>query len=164
MTPLEKNPSRFLRSINLSSLSALVLFSLFTLLGLSACSKAPVNLTSAQFIESLDKGSGNFDRVLQICFSEPLSSTYYHQVTIVTEENVKITGGGVLRPLASDPNNKCHLRNVYTYIHKDSPMDARQLIKDYVIAGNVSQVLIQVYNEKPKAKELPIAEKLFKNL
>lgn len=161
MVPLVKSPNRFLRSLNLSALALLFLFSL---LGLSACSKAPITLTSAQFIESLDKGSGNFDRVLQICFSEPLSSTYYHQVTIVTKENVKITGEGVLRPLASDPNNKCHLRNVYAYIHKDSPIEARQLIKDYVIAGNVNQVLIQVYDEKPQGKELPIAEKLFKNL
>ncbi len=131
---------------------------------LTGCSKAPVTLTSVQFLENLDKGSGNFDRVLQICFSEPLKDTYYHRVAIVTKENVKILGGGFLKPLASDPTSKCHLRNVYSYINKDSPVEARQLIKDYVKAGNVSQVLIQVYNEKPKAKELPIAEKLFRDL
>ncbi len=135
-----------------------------SLLSLAGCSKAPVVLTSAQFIESLDKGSGNFDRVLQICFSEPLRSTYYHKVAIITKEKVKIIGGGILRPLASDPDAKCHLRNVYTYINKDSPMDARQLIKDYVVSGNVSQLLIQVYDHKPKGKELPIAEKRFQNL
>ncbi len=144
-------------------LSMAVIFSLF-LFVLTGCSKAPVTLTSVQFIESLDKGSGNFDRVLQICFSEPLKDTYYHKVAIVTKENVKILGGGFLKPLASDPTSKCHLRNVYSYINKDSPIEARQLIKDYVLAGNVSQVLIQVYNEKPKGKELPIAEKLFRNL
>ncbi|VAW48917.1 hypothetical protein MNBD_GAMMA04-444 [hydrothermal vent metagenome] len=134
------------------------------LVGLVGCSKAPVTLTSVQFLESLDKGSGNFDRVLQICFSAPLKDTYYHKVAIVTKENVKILGGGFLKPLASDPTSKCHLRNVYSYINKDSPIEARQLIKDYVVAGNVSQVLIQVYNEKPEGKELPIAEKLFRNL
>ncbi|MCF6346501.1 MAG: hypothetical protein L3J00_08560 [Thiomicrorhabdus sp.] len=144
-------------------LSTAVIFPLF-LFVLTGCSKAPVTLTSVQFIESLDKGSGNFDRVLQICFSEPLKDTYYHKVAIVTKENVKILGGGFLKPLASDPTSKCHLRNVYSYINKDSPIEARQLIKDYVLAGNVSQVLIQVYNEKPKGKELPIAEKLFRNL
>lgn len=131
---------------------------------LTGCSKPPVTITSVQFVDSLDNGSGNFDRVLQICFSAPLKSTYYHRVAIVTKENVKILGGGFLKPLASDPTSKCHLRNVYSYINKDSPVEARQLIKDYVVAGNVSQVLIQVYNEKPKGKELPIAEKLFRNL
>jgi len=134
------------------------------LAGLLGCSKAPVTLTSVQFLESLDKGSGNFDRVLKICFSEPLKDTYYHKVAIVTKENVKILGGGFLKPLASDPTSKCHLRNVYSYINKDSPIEARQLIKDYVVSGNVSQVLIQIYNEKPTGKELPIAEKLFRNL
>ncbi len=133
-------------------------------MALSGCTKPPVALTSASFVENLDKGSGNFDRVLQICFSEPLKDTYYHRVTIVTKENVKISGGGYLKPLASDPDSKCHLRNIYSYINKDSPMDARQLIKDYVVSGNISQVLIQVYNEKPKAKELPIAEKLYRDL
>ncbi|GKT12791.1 MAG: hypothetical protein ISEC1_P1772 [Thiomicrorhabdus sp.] len=149
---------------SLSSISLAGVIALMVSLGLVGCSKDPVRLTSAQIIQNLDKGSGNFDRVLQICFSKPLTSTYYHKVIIVTNENVKIAGGGKLRPLASDPDKKCHLRNVYTYINKDSPMNARQLIKDYVVAGNVNQVLVQVYNEKPKAKEKPIAEKLFKDL
>ena len=137
---------------------------LLFLVTLTGCSKPPVTLTSVQLLENLDKGSGNFDRVLQICFSAPLTSTYYHRVTIVTKENVKVLGGGLLKPLASDPSSKCHLRNIYSYINKDSPIDARQLIKDYVVSGNISQVLIQVYNEKPKAKELPVAEKLYRNL
>lgn len=133
-------------------------------LGLAACSKEPVKLTSASVVSGLDKGSGNFDRVLQICFNEPLSSTYYHKITIVTKENVKITGSGQLRPLASDPDNKCHLRNVYLYIHKDSPLDARQLIKDYILPGNISQILVQIYYDKPEGKELPVDEKIFRNL
>jgi len=133
-------------------------------LGLTACSKAPVELTSVKFIGSLDKGSGNFDRVLELCFSEPLTSTYFHKVEIITNEKVKITGSGNLRPLASDPDNKCHLRNIYSYIHKDSPIDARLLIKDYVVAGNVSQVVVQVYEDKSKIGEVPLSEKLFKNL
>ena len=136
----------------------------FAAFGLLGCSKDKVELTSAKIVNNLDKGSGNFDRVLEICFNKPLSSTYYHNVAIVTKENIKITGSGSLRPLASDPTNKCHLRNVYLYIHKDSPIDARQLIKDYVMAGNISQVLVQIYYDKPEGKELPIAEKVFKNL
>lgn len=140
------------------------LFLASALASLSGCSKKPVQLTTAKIVSGLDKGSGNFDRVLQICFTEPLTSTYYHKVVIVTKENVKISGGGILRPLASDPDNKCHLRNIYLYIHKDSPMEARQLIKDYVVPGNVSEVLVQIYNDKPEGKELPIAEKVFKGL
>ncbi|WP_029406651.1 hypothetical protein [Thiomicrorhabdus sp. Milos-T2] len=138
-----------------------ILISLLTLVG---CSKDPVKITSAKVVSGLDKGSGNFDRVLQICFDKPLTSNYYHKIAIITKENVKITGFGTLRPLASDPDNKCHLRNVYLYIHKDSPVDARQLIKDYVLPGNIKQVLVQIYNEKPEGKELPIAEKIFTGL
>ena len=146
--------------VKFSIFGALIL-SLLTLVG---CSKDPVKITSAQVVSGLDKGSGNFDRVLQICFDKPLSSTYYHKIVIITKENVKIAGSGSLRPLASDPDNKCHLRNVYLYINKDSPVDARQLIKDYVLPGNIRQVLVQIYNEKPEGKELPIAEKVFTDL
>ena len=133
-------------------------------IALTGCSKPPVTITLAQLVESLDKGSGNFDRVLRICFSEPLRTTYYHKVAIVTKEDVKIFGEGILRPLASDPNSKCHLRNVYAYINKDSPVEARQLIKDYVVSGNIRELLIKVYDEKPKGKGLPIAEMLFLEL
>ena len=131
---------------------------------MTGCSKEPVKLQSAQIVASLDKGSGNFDRVLMICFDQPLSSDYYHKVTILTKESVKVSGEGTLRPLASDPDNKCQLRNVYTYINKDSPIGARELIKDYVVPGNISQILVQIYNEKPEGKERPISEKVFKNL
>jgi len=146
------------------SVLALTLLSAVSLGGISGCSKDPVKLVSAQIVDNVDNGSGNFDRMLQICFSKPISSEYYHKVVLVTKENVKIAGGSLLRPLFSDPDNKCQLRNVYSYINKSSPLDARQLIKDYVVPGNVSQLLIQVYNEKPEGKERPIAEKLFKNL
>lgn len=131
---------------------------------MAGCSKDPVKITSAKVVSGLDKGSGNFDRVLQICFDQPLSSTYYHKIAIITKQNVKITGSATLRPLASDPDNKCHLRNVYLYIHKDSPPDARQLIKDYILPGNIHQVLVQIYYEKPEGKELPVDEKVFSNL
>lgn len=137
---------------------------LLSLFALQACSKAPVKITSAKIVSNLDKGSGNFDRVLQICFDKPLSSNYYHKISIITKEDVKISGDGTLRPLASDPDNKCHLRNVYLYINKHSPVDARQLIKDYVVPGNIRQILIQIYNEKPEGKEPPIAEKVFSDL
>lgn len=148
----------------LGFLGFLTFFVAMALLSLSGCSKEPVQLTSAKIVSSLDKGSGNFDRVLQICFTEPLKSNYYHKVVILTKESVRIEGGGLLRPLASDPDNKCHLRNIYLYINKDSPMEARQLIKDYVVPGNISELLVQIYNDKPEGKELPIAEKIFTGL
>jgi len=63
-----------------------------------------------------------------------------------------------------NPDNKCHLRNVYLYINEDSLFDARQLIKDCVISGNTCQVLVQMYKEKPGGKELPNAEEVFTDL
>lgn len=144
----------------LAIVSGLLLGMLF----FSGCSKEPLKLQSAQIVASLDKGSGNFDRVLMICFDQPLKSSYYHKVTILTKESVKITGEGFLRPLASDPNNKCQLRNIYSYIHKESPFGARELIKDYVVPGNISQILVQVYYDKPEGKERPMAERVFRDL
>jgi len=131
---------------------------------MTGCSKEPVKIQSAQIVASLDKGSGNFDRVLMMCFDKPLTSDYYHKITILTKESVKVEGGGMLRPIASDPDNKCQLRNVYSYINKDSPIGARELIKDYVVPGNISQILVKIYNDKPEGKERPVTERVFKNL
>ncbi|WP_319380346.1 hypothetical protein [Thiomicrorhabdus sp.] len=141
-------------------LGVLVSFSLL----LNGCSKEPVKLISAAIVTDLDKGSGNFDRVLRICFDKPLRSDYYHKVVIVTKDNFKLSGEGVLRPLASAPDSRCHLRNIYLYINKSSPVDARQLIKDFIVPGNIKQLLVQVYANKPEGKELPISERLFSDL
>jgi hypothetical protein len=132
-------------------------------LQLAGCSKDKVKITSAAVV-NLDKGSGNFDRVMKICFNEPLKSEYYHKVKIVTYEDVKIEGEGWLRPLASDPDNKCQLRNIYLYINKNSPPHARDLIHDYVKPGNIKALLVQIYFDKPEGKEIPVDEKLFKDL
>ncbi|MDX1795254.1 MAG: hypothetical protein R3219_00905 [Hydrogenovibrio sp.] len=137
---------------------------ILAVLSLTACSKEPVKIVSAKFVDNLDKGSGNFDRMLQICFDKPLSSDYYHHVVIITQQSFKLEGGNIIRPLASDPDSKCVLRNLYNYINKDSPVGARQMIKDYMTPGNINQLLIQVYYEKPEGKEKPIAEALFKDL
>lgn len=137
---------------------------LTSIMFLSGCSKPPVKIVSANLVDNIDRGSGNFDRMLQICFDKPLTTDYYHTVTIVTQQNFKLSGGNLIRPLASRPNSKCVLRNLYNYINKDSPAGARQMIKDYMTPGNISQVLIKVYDEEPEGKELPIAQALFKNL
>ncbi|QKI90071.1 hypothetical protein [Thiomicrorhabdus xiamenensis] len=132
--------------------------------GLTACSKEPVKIVSAKMVDTMDRGSGNFDRLFEVCFDKPLTSTYYHKMVIISKENLKIEGDGLLKPMASDPDNPCYVRNLYLYINKDSPIDARALIKDYMVPGNVRQLLIQIYNEKPQGKEPPIAEKVFNNL
>jgi len=131
---------------------------------LMGCSKPPVEITSVQIVDNLDKGSGNFDRMLQICFKKPLTADYYHHVKILTNQSYKLEGGNMLRPRASDPDNKCQLRNLYNYINKDSPVGARQMIKDFMVPGNINQILIQIYLDEPQGKELPIEEKLFRNL
>lgn len=137
---------------------------LLLIVAVTGCSKPPVEIASVKFVDNLDGGSGNFDRMIQICFTEPLKAEYYHKIKIITHQSYKLDGGTPLKPLASDPDNKCHLRNLYNYIHRDSPIGARQMIKDYMTPGNINQVLIQVYKEMPQGKELPIAEKLFKDL
>ncbi|MBN2647857.1 MAG: hypothetical protein JXR44_08730 [Thiotrichales bacterium] len=132
--------------------------------GLTGCSKEPVKIVSAQMVDHLDRGSGNFDRLFEVCFDQPLGSNYYHKIVIISKENLKIEGEGPLKPMASDPNNPCYVRNLYLYINKNSPVDARNLIKDYMVPGNIRQLLIQIYLEAPQGKEPPIAEKLFTNL
>lgn len=142
----------------------LIILALSSLVFLAGCSKDPVKIVSVQIVDDMDKGSGNFDRVLKICFEKPLTSEYYHKIMIITNEAFKMDGGSMLRPMASDPSNKCQFRNLYSYIHKDSPLNARQMIKDYVRPGNISQLLIQVYYDKPEGKEIPADERLFKNI
>ncbi|MGC9387267.1 MAG: hypothetical protein ACP5D0_09990 [Hydrogenovibrio sp.] len=132
--------------------------------GVSACSKPPVEIVSVQLLDNLDRGSGNFNRMLQICFSEPLQADYYHRAVLVTSQGFKLEGGSMLRPLASDPDNKCQLRNVYNYIGRDSPPGVREMIQEFIVPGNVNQVLIQIYDKKPEGNELPLEEKLFRNI
>jgi len=141
-----------------------VVILLLPLVLLSGCSKKPVKIISAQIVTNMDKGAGLFDRVLKVCFSNPLSSDYYHKVKIVTDNGFVIAGGNWLRPMASDPSNKCQYRNIYSYIGKNSPPNAHQMIKDYVKPGHIHQLLIQVYDDKPVGKEIPVDEKLFKDL
>lgn len=143
----------------------LVKFSILVtlLLALGACEKEKVELTTVSLIDK-DKGSGNFDRMIEICFTKPITSDYYHQIIIVTHQSYKLKGASTLKPLASDPDNKCQTRNLYNYINRDSPIGARDMIKDYMYSGNISQLLIKIYNEKPEGKERPMTERLYKNL
>ena len=140
------------------------LFTLFSLMSLifltTGCEKPPVTIVSAQVIDNKKDRSGNFNRLLEICFKEPLSREYYHEVTILTHQGYKVQGSNTLRPLDS----KCQLRNIYSYINASSPVGARDMIQTHVVPGNINQLLIKVFANKPEGKELPMAEALFKDL
>jgi hypothetical protein len=132
---------------------------------LGGCSKEPVKIESVEVLTNVDRGSGNFNRVLKICFDQPLKSSFYHTVTLITNEDYKLEGGNWLRPMASDPTNPCQLRNIYLYLDKDSPPGSRPLIDEYVRPGNVRQLLLKIYDDEPvTGKERPVDEKLFRNI
>ena len=135
-------------------------------LGLSGCEKPPVQVHSAEIVTEMDGGSGNFDRMLKLCFDQPLEAAYWHQVTLVTQESFQLSGGSMIRPKASDPDDPCHLRVLYHYIDRNSPPGARKMIQDYVVPGNIDQLLVQIYPEKPTDDNpvQPLSERLFENL
>jgi hypothetical protein len=138
---------------------ALLIIALF----LGACAKEPVKLVSAKIV-SLDNGSGNFDRMLEMCFDKPLTSDYYHKIQIVSKQSYKIEGGSTLRPMHSDPDALCRHRNLYNYVSRQSPPGSRGIIKNYMVEDNIHQLLVQVYYDKPEGNSLPLDEALFSNL
>lgn len=145
-------------------LSKLLLVSVLAV-ALAGCSKEPVTITSVEIKTGMDRGSGNFNRVLNICFDKPLKSEYFHTMSLVTKEGYKLSGGSWLRPRASDPKNKCQLRNIYLYLGRDDPPGSRPLIDEYVRPGNISQLLIKIYEDEPKSKkERPMTERLFSDI
>lgn len=141
------------------------LFLVVVSLGLAACSKEPVKITSVEILSDVDRGSGNFNRVLKICFDKPLKSDYYHTVHFVSKEDYKLSGGSLLKPLASDPKNKCHLKNIYLYLGRNDPPGSRKLIDEYINAGNIKDLMVRIYSEKPESdKERPMDERIFSNI
>lgn len=135
------------------------------LIGLTGCTKPPVEVVSVELVTNMDRGSGNFNRVLKICFSEPTRSDYYHTIQLETQESYKLKGGSWLRPLSSDPKNPCHLRNVYLYLGKDDPPGSRPMIDEYVRPGNIKQLILTIYPEDPnKGQVEPMFQKTFSNL
>lgn len=135
------------------------------IVGLAGCAKDPIEIRSVEILTNMDRGSGNFNRVLKICFDHPVTSTYYHTMHLVTNEEFKLSGGGWVRPMASDPDNKCQLRNLYLYLGKDDPPGSRPLIDEYVRPGNVRQLMLRIYEDEPQSdQDRPIDEKIFSNL
>lgn len=132
---------------------------------LGGCEKEPIKISSVEILTDTDRGSGNFNRVLKICFDKPLKSSYYHTMSLVSNEDYKLEGGSWLKPMASDPNNRCQLRNLYLYLGKDAPAGSRPLIDEYVRPGNVRNLLLRIYLEEPvTGKERPLEERMFSNI
>lgn len=134
---------------------------------LAGCEKKPVNIVSVQLLTDMDRGSGNFTRVLEICFDHPVAikSPYYHTMHLITNEGYELQGGSWIRHMASDPKNNCQLRNLYLYLGKEDPPGSRQLIDEYVRPGNIKQIKLELFAEEPKTgQELPMASKTVRNL
>jgi hypothetical protein len=133
-------------------------------MGLLACGQEKIEIVSAQFI-NLDRGSGLFDRAIRICFDKPIESRYWHHIVFVAKDGVKFEGQGWIRPLATAKDPRCQDKVIYMYVDRNSPLDSRTLIHDHIKEGNISQLLVQVYPERPKnEKTVPMSEKLFRNL
>lgn len=145
------------RTVQLISMGLLALV-------LSACGQEKIQVTSLKFV-NIDRGSGLFDRAIRICFDKPIESEYWHRIFFVAKDGVKFEGEGWIRPLATAPDPKCQDKVIYMYITKNSPPDSRTLIHDHIKPGNVAQVLVQIYPDKPESpKAVPMSEKLFRNL
>lgn len=131
---------------------------------LAGCGQEKIQVESVEFV-NLDRGSGLFDRAIRICFDKPIKSQYWHRVVFVAKDGVKFEGEGWIRPLATAKNTKCQDKVLYMYINKDSPLDSRTLIHDHIKQGNIAQLLIQIYPDRPQNdKAVPMSEKLFRNL
>lgn len=134
----------------------------FSLIG---CEKEPVKIVSVSIHTDADRGSGNFNRMLEICFDKPLKSNYYHTMHLKTKDGFKLSGGSWLRPRASDPRNKCQERNLYVYLGRNDPPGSRQFIDEHVIPGNIEQLMIRIYDDEPdNDRTRPMAERIFSNI
>ena len=135
------------------------------LLAVAGCGQEKIHVKSVKFV-NLDKGSGFFDRAIRICFDKPIESQYWHRVVFMSQDGVKFEGDGWIRPLATADNPKCQDKVIYMYINKNSPPDSRMLVHDHIKQGNIAQLLIQIYPDKPDdpKRAVPMDEKLFTNL
>lgn len=134
---------------------------------LTGCEKEPVEIVSVQLLTDMDRGSGNFSRVLEICLDHPVAikSPYYHTLSVVSNEGYELKGGSWIRHMASDPKNPCQLRNLYLYLGKEDPPGSRQFIDEYLRPGNIKQLEIKLYAEEPvTGRETPMAAKIVYNL
>lgn len=113
---------------------------------------------------SLESGSPDFRRMAKICFDQPLTSEYLHEIEFISKDGFVFKGNGKIRPAASDPKNPCILRNINQYVTRDSPPRARDLIERYLVKGNIESVKITVWGSESGQKGLKMDSKEFKNL
>ncbi|WP_294948512.1 hypothetical protein [Sulfurivirga sp.] len=132
---------------------------------MTGCGQEKIHVASVKFI-NIDRGSGLFDRAIQICFDKPVESKYWHHIVFMSKDGVKFEGEGWIRPLATAKNPRCQDKVIYMYIDKNSPPDSRTLVHDHIKQGNIAQLLIQIYPDKPEdpKRAVPMDEKLFTNL
>jgi hypothetical protein len=137
------------------SLSALVV---------SGCGEQPkVKIISVEMVSN-DTGSPDFRRMVKICFDQPLSGDYHHEIFFESKDGFSMKGESLLKAAVSDPQNPCILRNLNNYVTRSSPPRARDLIDRYLVKGNVSSVKISVWGNESGEKGLKMDSKTFNNL
>jgi len=137
--------------------------SLATLM-VSGCGEQPkIKIVSVEMI-STETGSLDFRRMVKICFDQPLSGAYHHEIQFESKDGFSMKGESILRAAASDPDNPCVLRNLNHYVNKNSPPRARDLYDRYLMKGNVASVKISVWGDESGEKGLKMDSKTFNNL
>ncbi len=138
------------------------ILSLSTLI--SGCGEQPkVKIISIEMV-STDTGSPDFRRMVKICFDQPLSGEYHHEIFFESKDGFSMKGESKLKPAASNPDNPCILRNLNNYVTVNSPPRARDLIDHYLMKGNVATVKISIWGDESGAKGLKMDSKTFNNL
>lgn len=137
--------------------------SLSTLIMTGCGEQAKVKIMSVEMV-STDTGSPDFRRMVKICFDQPLTGAYHHEIVFESKDGFSMKGESVLRPAASDPNNPCVLRNLNNYVNKNSPPRARDLIDHYLMKGNVASVKVSIWGDESGEKGLKMDSKTFNNL
>jgi hypothetical protein len=135
-----------------------------SLMMLSGCGEQPkVKIVSVEMVSS-DTGSLDFRRMVKICFDQPLTGAYHHEILLESKDGFSMKGESLLRAATSDPNNPCVLRNLNNYVNKNSPPRARDLIDHYLMKGNVASVKVSVWGDESGEKGLRMDSKTFNNL
>lgn len=131
---------------------------------LAGCGEQPrVKVESIEMVSS-ESGSPDFRRMAKICFDQPLSGDYYHEIVFESKDGFVFEGSGKIRAAVSDPDNVCIMKNLNQYVNKNSPPRARDLIDRYLAKGNVASVKINVWGTESGEKGIKMDSKAFKDL
>ncbi len=131
---------------------------------IAGCGEQPrVKVESIEMVSS-ESGSPDFRRMAKICFDQPLSGDYYHEIVFESKDGFVFEGSGKIRAAVSDPDNPCIIKNLNQYVNKNSPPRARDLIDRYLPKGNVASVKISVWGTESGEKGIKMDTKVFKDL